>query len=273
MLNSRAEYNRCAIPRLGLKLGEKDYKEMRKEEKEEDMKEETIMTKIKELRKRRNKERGEKRRKEFRNKVKEPDQKRRKIYPENETTDEQREQNRKPPKAEAEKRSLGSTVGGPKSKQLKLDMFLTPESPALPSQRPTQPLPIHREEEPPPKDEGYPTLNLDTDLLYDWEGKFEEHKKIMEEERSKREERLTRAGKLSTGWELAKVCRQIIKESSNSWREESKMRKEKKRVEEESQRIEMIRMIKDKKEKIKQTVAKIPPVSYTHLTLPTICSV
>ena len=32
LLNSRAEFNRSAIPRLGLKLGEKEYKDMRKEE-------------------------------------------------------------------------------------------------------------------------------------------------------------------------------------------------------------------------------------------------
>ena len=51
LLNSRAEFNRSAIPILGLKLGDNEYKERKGEEREEEEREETIMTKIKELKK------------------------------------------------------------------------------------------------------------------------------------------------------------------------------------------------------------------------------
>ena len=61
LLNSKAEFNRCAIPRLGLKMGEKEYKEKGKELKEEEEKEAQIEEKIKQLRKNINKYRNPRR--------------------------------------------------------------------------------------------------------------------------------------------------------------------------------------------------------------------
>ena len=49
LLNSKAEFNRCALPRLGLQLGEQDYKKQREKEMEEREKEEEMERKIKEL--------------------------------------------------------------------------------------------------------------------------------------------------------------------------------------------------------------------------------
>ena len=43
LLNSRSEYNRCAIPRLSSKLGEKEYKEYSAEEKEEEREEREVV--------------------------------------------------------------------------------------------------------------------------------------------------------------------------------------------------------------------------------------
>ena len=56
ILNSKAEYNRCAIPRLGLKIGSKVYKEDLKKGEEEDEMEKTIQDKIRKLRKEAQKE-------------------------------------------------------------------------------------------------------------------------------------------------------------------------------------------------------------------------
>ena len=39
LLNSKAEFNHCALPRLGLKMGEKDFKERKKELLEEEIRE------------------------------------------------------------------------------------------------------------------------------------------------------------------------------------------------------------------------------------------
>ena len=55
LLNSKSEYNRCAIPRLTTKIGETAYKRWKKEEKEDLVKEALIETKIRYLRKNINK--------------------------------------------------------------------------------------------------------------------------------------------------------------------------------------------------------------------------
>ena len=57
ILNSKSEYNRCALPRLSTKLGENEFKEWKKESLEEKKKEEELEGKIRVLRKNRNKNR------------------------------------------------------------------------------------------------------------------------------------------------------------------------------------------------------------------------
>ena len=56
ILNSKSEYNRCALPRLTTKLGEK-FEKWKKEELEDKKKEEDLEKKIRTLRKERNKKR------------------------------------------------------------------------------------------------------------------------------------------------------------------------------------------------------------------------
>ena len=55
ILNSKSEYNRCALPRLTTKLGEEDFEKWKKEQIEEKKKEEDLKKKIRLLRKERNK--------------------------------------------------------------------------------------------------------------------------------------------------------------------------------------------------------------------------
>ena len=57
ILNSRAEYNRCSLPRLRTQLGENEYKEYSSEVLEEQKQEEELDKKIRMLRKTKNKER------------------------------------------------------------------------------------------------------------------------------------------------------------------------------------------------------------------------
>ena len=52
LLNSKAEFNRCALPRLSLELGESSYKEQREREQEERNKEKELEAKIEELKRR-----------------------------------------------------------------------------------------------------------------------------------------------------------------------------------------------------------------------------
>jgi hypothetical protein len=57
ILNSRSEYNRCSIPRLSTRLGDKEYKKYEKGLEEEKEKEEMMEKRIREMRKMRNKNR------------------------------------------------------------------------------------------------------------------------------------------------------------------------------------------------------------------------
>jgi hypothetical protein len=57
ILNSRSEYNRCSVPRLSTRLGDKEYKKYEKKLEEEKLKEEALEKRIREMRKDRNKNR------------------------------------------------------------------------------------------------------------------------------------------------------------------------------------------------------------------------
>ena len=58
ILNSKSEYNRCALPRLSLQLGDKQFKDKLKEDEEDRKKEEDFERKIRDMRKEQNKIRG-----------------------------------------------------------------------------------------------------------------------------------------------------------------------------------------------------------------------
>ena len=57
ILNSRSEYNRCSLPRLSTQMGDNEYKKLSEELALEKQQEEQIESKIRNLRKQRNKER------------------------------------------------------------------------------------------------------------------------------------------------------------------------------------------------------------------------
>ena len=57
ILNSKSEYNRCALPRLTTKLGDSDFEAWKVEQFDEKKKEEELESKIRYLRRQRNKER------------------------------------------------------------------------------------------------------------------------------------------------------------------------------------------------------------------------
>ena len=63
-MNNRAEFNRCAIPRLVSKLGEKEMKKWREEDKKMQEMEEKVEEEIRMLKKERNRERAHQQRRE-----------------------------------------------------------------------------------------------------------------------------------------------------------------------------------------------------------------
>ena len=58
-MNNKAEYNRCALPRLAAKLGERDMEKWREEDRLEHLQEATIEEKIRTRKKARAKKRAE----------------------------------------------------------------------------------------------------------------------------------------------------------------------------------------------------------------------
>ena len=50
ILNSRSEYNRCSLPRLSTRLGDKEYKKYEKELEEAKQKEESLESRIRDMR-------------------------------------------------------------------------------------------------------------------------------------------------------------------------------------------------------------------------------
>ena len=58
LLNSKSEYNRCSIPRITIKMGEKELLQDTKKREEELRQEEIVMERIRAMRKKRNRERG-----------------------------------------------------------------------------------------------------------------------------------------------------------------------------------------------------------------------
>ena len=56
LMNSKSEYNRCALPRLGLKWGDREFKEKKDEEEHEASLEEELEKKIRQMRKNKNKD-------------------------------------------------------------------------------------------------------------------------------------------------------------------------------------------------------------------------
>ena len=109
LLNSRSEFNRCAVPRLMCKLGDKAYKKFEKEMETELAKEETQVSKIRELRKGRNRDR---------NKALAPPPKRRKLDENNYTS---RNTQEIPPR-ETEKRKLETEETPQNKKRRKEDI-------------------------------------------------------------------------------------------------------------------------------------------------------
>ena len=57
LMNSKSEYNRCALPRLGLKWGDREFKEKKDEEEHEASLEEELEKKIRQMRKNKSKDR------------------------------------------------------------------------------------------------------------------------------------------------------------------------------------------------------------------------
>ena len=197
LMNSRSEYNRCSLPRLCTSVGEGQYKDYSKELEAEKQEDEKLETRIRMLRKERNKARL--------HPTREPDnnKKRRKLedgnyikiqeiwgqpkqaWPsKNKNVEQENTQNKKPRKADPR--------------------------PARGSPSPSKSPKIEKNHEE-PELRSY-------DGPVDWDKKIDEHRKEIEQEQSKAiEAQEKQEQERESCWELQSLCREFLEENSKDW--------------------------------------------------------
>ena len=92
---------------------------------------------------------------------------------------------------------------------------------------------IYREEAViPPLDTMSPNkINLPPNKIIDWPRIFEENKRRLGEEIQERKRKLDKKENLERSWQLAKVCREYIRENSKKWAGEVEERRKKREKE------------------------------------------
>ena len=187
LLNSRSEYNRCAVPRLSCKLGDKEYKLFEKELEKDIKKEESQVSKIRELVKARNRER---------NPGRGPPTKRRKVT-QGETYDlecDQQEEGEKRTEKRKETEDVGPEARKKQRTANDIRNFLDTTSKQKPVPE-EEPAVKDREEEAP---EIYYGETEQVELV-DWEERFKKHQEETREMEKEREARIERKEKQGVG--------------------------------------------------------------------------
>ena len=235
ILNSKSEYNRCALPRLTTKIGENDYKKWEDKQKEDAVKEKEIESQIRDLRMKRYKTRQpESSREEMpaNKKRKTAGDKYKKVFQKDAPKEKRKEKERPDENPNSSKRS-------------KLEEIL----PQADSQTPP-PSGIRRGEESTPDKSGqilFGPLETVEILEFDYVKHVKEHEEKEKKEEEKRKTRIEIAARMEKSWELMRCLKEIIKENSPNW-ETSKEKREKERIEAEK-KAERKEKAREKKEK------------------------
>ena len=251
ILNSKSEYNRCSIPRLTTKLGEKEIKDWEKRREktkmEEKAHEEEIKRKIYDIRRERNKYRRQ-------NEKESQPSKRRK-------TGENEYKNVKPDeRSQQEKREGENQPEEPKPKRAKIAKIFTKQT-------------IGRGRGDP--EMGKPTPDLkkvhygeweEVEIInIDWEKRIQDQEEKAREQEIVRKERLELAERLEKGWELIRLSVSFIKENSPAWEKTKERKIEERKLEiEKSERLEIAELKKRKaqekdiKDKIMEKMKILP---------------
>ena len=89
-------------------------------------------------------------------------------------------------------------------------------------------------------------LRLPSDKIIDWPSIFEEHKSRLEEEEKERKRRIKKKEDQEKSWELAKLCREYIRDNSKKWTGEIEDKRKKR--EKEIAKKERKSLAREKKE-------------------------
>ena len=243
ILNSKSEFNRSAVPRIMTKLGDKEYEKYGKEKSEEKRKEEEIEEKIRELRKERNKE--------HRPCNKDKPAKRRKI--DEEKYVEEKEKHGAPDLSHRAKRQ-GEEQDQPRRKMHKTSDTQggwggggDPEMDEAPLQnKKSQVGNILRDDDEDTEEiTELSEMNKGREGFYDMEKIQMEREKERETMEQMEAERKGKAERLKAIWGLARLCREILRESE-SWDERAEEIKN--NIERESGKGIRIEKAKEKKQ-------------------------
>ena len=207
ILNSKSEYNRCALPRLTAKLNQKSLDKLEKEQKEEKEQEKILMRKIRDLKVQRSEKRRDKPgRKE------QPAEKRRKIS------------------GEGHIRVINEKKDTEKRKTEKIDQIFKRRKREAESKE----LEINVE------DEKVKDLNPDDDSeknnlieTVDWEKKLEEREAIIVENEIEKKEREKVRAEEGMSFKLLKLCKELLEEEGAAWEKSKERRMEERRIEQD----------------------------------------
>jgi hypothetical protein len=211
LLNSRAEYNLCAVPRLTTKIGDSNYNKWEEKTEKEREKEDKLEEKIRKMRKERNKTKRNPKN------LKEPAGKRQTV--DAEEYRERREEWGRPKDCErGEKRdrmpeSSETERSEPMRKKMKHATIKFTTKTDQPTERSTE---RHRYEE---------FVEQDPCELLDCERKMQQHRDEMREEEKYRDQKKERASNLEKSWELRRMCIQYIRENNKNWKDEETEKK------------------------------------------------
>ena len=249
ILNSRAEYNRCSLPRLSTQLGDSQYKQYSSELELEQKTDAELDKKIRELRKIRNKERlvparegnaGTKRRKINNNEYVTIEEN---WGPPVRTTPKKKPREQDDTAKPTSKRTRTKTEQG----IIRLSNIRTVENKIVEVE-------VDAMKE-----------NIEWEQPRDWDKVLTEHRERMEQEERELNERLEKQRRKEQGWQLYNICKQELENNSAIW----KKRKEKQI--EENKRLERLERARTKQriyrdrienkkweEKLQQGLEKVP---------------
>ena len=216
LLNSRSEYNRCAVPRLTSKIGDNQYKKYEKEIEEEKEKEEILESKIRKMRKERNRGRKPNKNRD------QPTSKRVKL--DDNTYKPVRDNWGKPAQKEKGEKRKGEEEQFPKAgkrmRQMKIEKTKTQQH-----HTPTTTTPQKRPEQTETRQQSLKLGEKTEDFeLYNWEEEMRKYKEEIENDEKVKRERLLKKENLEKSWELFRICKKFIIENSNTWKEDKEER-------------------------------------------------
>ena len=190
LMNSKSEYNRCSLPRLTTRIGNKEYdKEMKRDQQEERMMDMMVRGEIG----RRRKERCQMRRQE--------------IHPTELEESENTPHKRRKVNDDWEYKKVMKM-----KKPERMDEKDDQEEGKAPKKRKV-------EEEPRRKFLGMVMKGYELEDPIDWDEERRKRQEEMDKEEQERQARIRKAKRLEDSWKLVNLCREYIKENSQTWRD------------------------------------------------------